>query len=301
MTGPAGDPVPLLGLTHVHSGKVRDLYGTADGLLLVVASDRISAFDHVLPTAIPDKGRILTALSVWWFDRLADIVPNHLVSADDERIPQRWLGRAMLCRPLRMVPVECVARGYLTGSGLLDYRATGRVCGVDLPPGLTDGSRLPSPIFTPTTKAPVGKHDAPMTYDDTVVAVGAELADQLRRLTMTVYARGAELAERSGVLLADTKIELGTDDGGRLVLGDEVLTPDSSRFWPADRWHPGRPQRSFDKQYVRDWLASPASEWDRHAGGPPPALPQDVVEATRERYVEAYERITGLSFGDWIG
>ncbi|MEP6599103.1 MAG: phosphoribosylaminoimidazolesuccinocarboxamide synthase [Actinomycetota bacterium] len=294
-------PSPTGGLIHLHTGKVRDLYRTVDGLLLMVASDRISAYDHVLQTAIPDKGRILTALSVWWFDQLADVAPNHLLSVDDPAIPQQWRGRAMLCRPLEMVKIECVVRGYLTGSGLLDYRATGRVCGIDLPPGLTDGSRLPTPIFTPTTKAPVGAHDEPMTFDETVTAVGADVAEELRRLTMSVYARGAEVAQRAGVLLADTKIEVGIASDGRLVLADEVLTPDSSRFWPADQWCPGRSQQSFDKQYVRDWLVSSASGWDRHDAQSPPPLPDEVVAATRERYLEAYERLTGLRFADWIG
>jgi phosphoribosylaminoimidazole-succinocarboxamide synthase len=289
------------GLTHVHRGKVRDLYRTADGQLLIVASDRISAFDYVLDSPVPDKGRILTALSVWWFEQLGYLMPNHLISADHPAIPAPWRGRAMLCRPLSMVMVECVARGYLTGSGLADYQATGRICGIDLPRGLTDGSRLPSPIFTPTTKAPLGEHDAPMTFDDVVAAVGAKRAGELRRLTLAIYARGAQVAERAGVLLADTKVEIGADADGQLVLADEVLTPDSSRFWPADLWQPGHAQPSYDKQYVRDWLASPASSWDRLDDAPPPPLPDEVVAATRARYVEAYERLTGRRFADWIG
>jgi phosphoribosylaminoimidazole-succinocarboxamide synthase len=284
------------GLTPVHSGKVRELYRTNDGQLLMVASDRMSAYDHILETPIPDKGRILTAMTAWWFGRLADIAPNHLISVDDPAIPARWRGRAMLCRPLDMVKVECVARGYLAGSGLADYSATGRICGIDLPPGLTDGSRLPRPIFTPTTKAPVGTHDEPMTYDEVVAAVGAERAAKLRELTLAVYERGAALAAESGLLLADTKIEIGVAGDGTLVLADEILTPDSSRFWPADQWEPGHPQPSYDKQFVRDWLVSPASGWSRNGGAPPPPLPADVVAATRARYVEAYERLTGLRF-----
>jgi phosphoribosylaminoimidazole-succinocarboxamide synthase len=293
--------VTLDGLTPVHAGKVRELYRTDDGALLVVASDRISAYDHVLDTPIPDKGRILTALSVWWFTQLASVVPNHLISADPELIPEPWWGRAMLCRPLDMVPVECVARGYLTGSGLADYQATGRVCGIELPAGLEDGSRLPAPIFTPTTKASLGAHDLPMRFDEVVDLVGAGRAEDLRRITLAVYQRGAQLAERAGVLLADTKLELGVDVTGELVLGDEVLTPDSSRFWPADEWQPGRSQRSYDKQFVRDWLISPASGWDRGSGWPPPPLPDEVVAATRDRYVRAYELITGRPFADWPG
>ncbi len=288
------------GLEHVHHGKVRDLYRTPTGALLMVASDRISAFDHVLPTPIPDKGRILTAMTDWWFGQLADLVPNHLLSVDDPSFPPAWRGRAMLCRPLRMVPVEAVARGYLTGSGWLDYRATGSVCGIALPAGLVDGNRLPEPIFTPARKAPVGEHDENVSYEAIAADVGAEVADEIRRLTLAVYDRASALAAQRGVILADTKFEFGHDDGGALVLGDEVLTPDSSRFWPADEWQPGRPQPSYDKQYVRDWLLSPASGWDRAAEAPPPALPEEVVVATRARYVEAYERLTGRSFADWL-
>ncbi len=288
-------------LVHVHSGKVRDLYRTPDGSLVMVASDRISAFDFVLDSPIPDKGRILTAMSVWWFERLGDLVPNHLISVDDPAIPERWTGRAMLCRPLSMVPVEAVARGYLAGSGLLDYRATGEICGVPLPPGLVDGDRLPEPIFTPAAKAALGEHDENISYAAVVAGVGADTAAALRELTLRIYARAAELAAERGILLADTKFEFGRDDTGALVLGDEVLTPDSSRFWPADEWQPGRAQPSFDKQYVRNWLLSADSGWDRAGGTPPPPLPADVVAATRERYVEAYERLTGLRFADWPG
>ena len=289
-------------LTHVHSGKVRDLYATADGRLLMVASDRISAFDHVLDSLIPDKGRILTAMTVWWFGRLDGIVANHLISVDDPAIPPQWRGRAMLCRPLEMVPVEAVARGYLTGSGLLDYRATGAVCGVALPPGLVDGDRLPTPIFTPATKAALGEHDENVSFDAVAAAVGRETAERLRDLTLRIYATAAEVARGRGIILADTKFEFGRHPAtGELVLGDEVLTPDSSRFWPADDWHPGHPQPSFDKQFVRNWLLSPESGWDRGSGAAPPPLPAEIVAATRERYVQAYEQLTGLRFADWPG
>jgi len=289
-------------LVHIHSGKVRDLYRTADGQLLMVASDRISAFDFILQTPIPDKGRILTAMSVWWFRRLEGLVPNHLISVDDPAIPAQWRGRAMLCRPLQMVPVEAVARGYLTGSGLLDYRANGAVCGVELPAGLVDGDRLPEPIFTPAAKAELGEHDENVSYQAVVDTVGAETAERLRELTLRIYRHAAEIAAERGILLADTKFEFGRDPaGGELVLGDEVLTPDSSRFWPADSWRPGGAQPSFDKQYVRDWLQSPESGWDRASEQPPPALPEHVVAATRARYVEAYERLSGLRFSDWLG
>jgi len=286
----------VTGLERLAAGKVRDMYAAPDGLLLVVASDRISAYDHVLPTPIPDKGRVLTALSVWWFERLSDLVPHHLVSVDDPAIPAEWRGRAMLVRRLEMLPVECVARGYLTGSGLASYRDGGAICGVPLPPGLTDGSRLPEPIFTPTTKAPVGAHDEAMTYPEVEAAVGPERAARLRELTLAVYRRAARIAAERGILLADTKLEFGLDVEGVLTLGDEVLTPDSSRWWPADRWRPGRPQPSYDKQFVRDWLSA---HWDRQ--GEPPPLPAEIVAQTRARYVEAYERITGSSFADWPG
>ncbi|MEV4455191.1 phosphoribosylaminoimidazolesuccinocarboxamide synthase [Microbispora sp. NPDC049633] len=280
-------------MKHLHSGKVRDLYETPDGLLLMVASDRISAFDYVLEPGIPDKGEILTRLSLWWFEQLKDVVPHHVVSAD---VPAEFAGRGVLCRRLRMVPVECVARGYLTGSGLVDYRREGVVSGVRLPEGLTDGSRLPEPIFTPSSKAPMGEHDEPMTYEEVVAEVGGDVAERLRRITLDVYSRGAEIALERGIILADTKIELGFDADGVLTLGDEVLTPDSSRFWPLDQWEPGRSQPSFDKQFVRDWLLSPESGWDRSSGEAPPPLPDEIVERTRGRYVEAYERLTGERF-----
>ena len=291
-------PLPL-----VARGKVRDVHEVDDHHLLLVATDRISAYDVVLPTPVPDKGAVLTGLSVWWFEQLADLLPNHLVSARVRDLPSALLphadglrGRSMLCRRLDMVQVECVARGYLTGSGLADYRATGGVVGQPLPPGLEDGSRLPEPLFTPATKAAVGEHDENVPYEVVEQALGAELAAELRRLTLAVYARGAALAAERGLLLADTKLELGHDRAGVLTLGDEVLTPDSSRYWPADAWRPGRPQPSFDKQYVRDWLD--ASGWDRTAPGP--ELPEEVVERTRDKYVEAYERLTGSSFDSWL-
>jgi phosphoribosylaminoimidazole-succinocarboxamide synthase len=291
------------GLTHVHSGKVRDLYRTYDGRLVMVASDRISAFDYVLASTIPDKGRILTAMTAWWFEQLDGIVANHLIALDDPLIPARWQGRTMVCTPLAMVPVEAVARGYLTGSGLLDYQASGEVCGVALPPGLVDGDRLPEPIFTPATKAELGEHDENVSYDAVVATVGPETAAELKDLTLRIYNHAAELARSRGIILADTKFEFGRRVGGigGLVLADEVLTPDSSRFWPADEWRPGRAQPSFDKQYVRNWLLSEAAGWDRASGAAPPALPGDVVAATRERYIEAYERLTGLRFADWPG
>lgn len=289
-------PPRIPGYRHVYSGKVRELYVPEGdgGRLLIVASDRISAYDHVLASTIPDKGRVLTALSLWWFEQVADLVPNHVISTD---VPDAVAGRAMLCERLDMVPVECVARGYLTGSGLADYRASGEVCGVRLPPGLVDGSRLPEPIFTPATKAALGEHDENVDFAHVERLAGAGVAADLRRLTLAVYERGERIARERGIVLADTKLEFGRRPDGTLVLGDEVLTPDSSRFWPLDAWRPGRAQPSFDKQYVRDWLTSPASGWDRASGAPPPALPDDVVARTRDRYVEAYQRLTGRTFG----
>ncbi len=281
-------------MKHVYSGKVREVYETGDGVLLLVATDRISAFDHVLETEIPDKGKILTQLSLWWFEQLTDIVPNHLVDAP---IPAEFAGRATACRRLDMIAVECVARGYLAGSGLTEYREGGAVCGVPLPAGLAEGSRLPEPIFTPATKAPFGQHDENISAGAVAELVGADTAAEIERVTLAVYARGAELAARRGIIVADTKIELGFDAGGTLVLADEVLTPDSSRFWPAAQWQPGRSQPSLDKQYVRDWLTSPESGWDRHGGEPPPPLPEPIVARTRDRYVTAYESITGRRWG----
>nr|WP_157453949.1 phosphoribosylaminoimidazolesuccinocarboxamide synthase [Cellulomonas sp. Root485] len=285
------------GWTHTYSGKVRDLYVPTDAsqgdVVLVVASDRVSAFDHVLAPGIPGKGVVLTQLSLWWFEQLADLVPNHVVSTD---VPAEVAGRAMVCRRLDMFPVECVARGYLTGSGLAEYRVSGSVTGIALPAGLVDGSRLPEPIFTPATKAELGEHDENVPFETVVGTVGAETAASLRDLTLAVYARAEAIARERGVILADTKLEFGTDPTtGAITLGDEVLTPDSSRFWPADLWQPGRAQASFDKQFVRDWLTSPASGWDRASDSPPPRVPADVVERTRDRYLEAYERLTGTS------
>jgi phosphoribosylaminoimidazole-succinocarboxamide synthase len=285
------------GFRHIYSGKVRDLYEPVDGdpgRILVVASDRISAFDTVLATEIPDKGRILTALSLWWFEQLADIVPHHVISTE---VPGTVAGRAVLCERLEMVQFECVARGYLTGSGLADYHDTGRVCGVDLPPGLVDGSPLPEAIFTPATKAAtLGEHDENVPFAHMAGKLGDELAAELRRLTIAVYRRGESLARERGIILADTKLEFGARVDGTIVLADEVLTPDSSRFWPMDEWQPGRAQPSFDKQFVRDWLTSQEAGWDRASGAGPPSLPSDVVTRTRARYVEAYERLTGRSF-----
>jgi phosphoribosylaminoimidazole-succinocarboxamide synthase len=293
-------PVELPGWRHTYSGKVRDLYVPAatdgaddvDDVVLVVASDRISAYDHVLASTIPDKGRVLTAMSLWWFDRLADLVPHHVVSTD---VPAAVAGRAMVCRRLEMFHVECVARGYLTGSGLAEYRAGGAVCGVPLPGGLVDGSRLPEPIFTPATKAALGEHDENVSFEVVAATIGADAAAELRELTLAVYRRAEQIAALQGIVLADTKLEFGRH-GGRTVLGDEVLTPDSSRYWPLTEWEPGRAQPSFDKQIVRDWLTSPASGWDRASDAPPPPLPVEVVERTRGRYVEAYELLTGEVF-----
>lgn len=291
--------VALADYPQIAAGKVRQLHAVDDEHLLLVASDRLSAYDHVLDTPIPDKGRVLTAMSVYWFELLADLVPNHLVSADDPRIPGEVRGRALLVRRLEMLPVECVARGYLTGSGLADYQRTGAVCGVELPAGLVEASQLPEPIFTPATKAELGDHDENISFDAVAAQLGAERAEQLREVTLRVYERAAEHARSRGVILADTKFEFGLAPDGSLVLGDEVLTPDSSRYWPADGYRPGQVQPSFDKQYVRNWLTSPASGWDRASDTPPPSLPADVIAATRDRYVEAYERITGRSFADW--
>ncbi|WP_181764231.1 phosphoribosylaminoimidazolesuccinocarboxamide synthase [Streptomyces albidus (ex Kaewkla and Franco 2022)] len=304
------DPVQVPGLLHLHTGKVRDLYRNEAGDLVMVASDRVSAFDWVLPTEIPDKGRILTQLSIWWFEQLADLVPNHVIGTDvPAGAPADWEGRTMVCRSLRMIPVECVARGYLTGSGLAEYHKTRTVCGLALPEGLTDGSELPGPIFTPATKAAVGDHDENVSYEEVAREVGAETATQLRQLTLAVYQRARDIALDRGIILADTKFEFGygandgedgigiaaeTDVG--LVLGDEVLTPDSSRFWPADQWKPGQAQPSFDKQFVRDWLAGREAGWDRTGETPPPPLPEKIVDQTRAKYVEAYRLLTGLEW-----
>jgi phosphoribosylaminoimidazole-succinocarboxamide synthase len=275
----------------LHSGKVRDVYADGDELLLV-ASDRVSVYDTVLPTPIPDKGRILTLLSLWWFDRLADVVPNHVISGTD--VPAEFAGRAIRCRRLRMLPVECIARGYLAGLGLREYAAKGAVSGVPLPPGLVEGSRLAQPIFTPTTKAPPGRHDEFIAAEDVAARVGPDTAAELRRVTLEIYRRGAALAAGQGIVIADTKLEFGLAPDGSLVLGDEVLTPDSSRFWPAADWEPGRRQFSYDKQVVRDWADS--TGWDHRPPGPP--IPADVVEASRARYIEVYERLTGLRWSE---
>ena len=314
----------------LYSGKVRGLYapldpatgGRDESRLLLVASDRISAYDHILDTPIPDKGAILTQLSLWWFDQLADLAPHHVVSTD---VPAQVAGRGVYVRRLRMLPVECVARAFLTGGGLAEYAASGHgvVSGVQLPEGLVDGSRLPEPVFTPSTKAPVGEHDQPISYEQVVELVGPRLAARLRDLTVAILRRGNEIAAERGILIADTKVEFGVDPGQLaaalritveqalegdidwaavdpdvvdVVLADEVLTPDSSRFWRATDWSPGRTQTSYDKQVLRDWLTSPASGWDRASDTPPPALPQDVVDLTRARYAEAYEALTGDPF-----
>jgi phosphoribosylaminoimidazole-succinocarboxamide synthase len=294
---PAAPVLP--GARHVHSGKVRDLYELTDGphvgKLLMVASDRLSIFDFVLETTIPDKGEILTRTSLWWFEQLADLVPNHIVSTD---VPAEVAGRAVICDNLAMYPVECVARGYLTGSGLLDYNASGpdhTVCGISLPAGLVDGSRLPEPIFTPATKADLGDHDENVSFDAVAATVGAEAAAALRDLTLAVYGKAEQIARERGIILADTKFEFGDRDGV-IVLADEVLTPDSSRYWPAAEWQPGRAQPSYDKQIVRNWALSAESGWDRASGEAPPPLPPEVIERTRSRYVEAYELLTGEKF-----
>jgi len=293
-------PLTLPGYAHVYSGKVRDLYAPVDPAsgeprpdqLLLVASDRISAFDFILDSPIPDKGEVLTRLSLWWFAQLEDLVPNHVISTD---VPDAVRGRAVLVERLEMLPVECVARAYLTGGGLGEYAATGAVSGIALPAGLVDGDRLPEPIFTPSTKAPMGEHDEPIPFAAVEAEIGSDLAARVRDLTVAILKRGNEIAAARGILLADTKVEFGLR-GDEVVLADEVLTPDSSRFWPADQWEPGHPQPSFDKQFVREWLTSPASGWSKSSGEAPPPLPEDVVAQTRAKYVEAYERLTGETF-----
>lgn len=281
----------LSSYAHIASGKVRDIYEIDDKTLLMVVSDRISAYDHALEPAIPDKGRVLTATSKFFFDAID--FPNHLAGPlDDERIPEEVLGRSMVVQKLDMLPFECVARGYLTGSGLKEYKVSGSVCGVELPEGLTEASRLPEPIFTPATKAEQGEHDENVSFDVVVDKLGRERAEELRDATLRIYAKAAALAEEKGIILADTKFEFGVDKHGTLVLADEVLTPDSSRYWPADTYEEGKVQPSFDKQYVRDWLTN--SGWDKEST--PPRLPDDVVQATRARYVEAFERLSGTTF-----
>jgi phosphoribosylaminoimidazole-succinocarboxamide synthase len=285
---------------HLASGKVRELYRIDDEHLLFVATDRISAFDYILDSEIPDKGRILTAMSVFFFDYVQ--APNHLAGPpDDPRIPAEVLGRALVVRKLEMMPVECVARGYLTGSGLLDYRKSGKVCGIALPPGLGEASRFSQPLFTPATKAELGQHDENITFSDVIDLVGTVRANQLRDRTLQTYIQAADHALTKGIIIADTKFEFGVDADGYLLLADEVFTPDSSRYWAADQYQEGVVQNSFDKQFVRNWLTGPESGWDRNGEKPPPPLPPAIVEATRARYIEAYERISGRSFADWIG
>ena len=288
----------LPGWRHLYSGKVRDLYEPADtapgqgeGNLLVVASDRISAYDFVLDTEIPDKGTVLTQLSLWWFEQLQ--MPLHVVSLD---VPEAVAGRAMVVQRLQMYEVECIARGYLTGSGLAEYRESGTVTGLELPAGLVDGSKLEPAIFTPSAKAEVGEHDENITFGQMARLIGDDPADRLRQLTLDVYTRAEAIARERGIILADTKVEFGLNASGQIVLGDEVLTPDSSRFWDVEDYEPGRSQPSFDKQFVRDWLTGPESGWDRASGDAPPQLPADVVAKTRARYIEAYERLTGRAF-----
>ena len=285
---------------HLASGKVREIYRIDDEHLLFVASDRISAFDYILDSLIPDKGRILTAMSVFFFDYID--APNHLAGPpDDPRIPAEVMGRALVVRQLEMVPIECVARGYLTGSGLLDYQRSGAVCGIPLPPGLGEASKFDTPLFTPATKAEFGEHDENISFDRVIELVGAVRANQLRERTLQIYAQAADHALTKGIIIADTKLEFGVDADDRVVLADEVFTPDSSRYWPADTYTQGVVQPSFDKQFVRNWLTGPESGWDRYGSVPPPPLSDDIVAATRARYIEAYERISGLSFADWIG
>ncbi|MEB3070941.1 phosphoribosylaminoimidazolesuccinocarboxamide synthase [[Mycobacterium] vasticus] len=285
---------------HLASGKVRELYRIDESHLLFVATDRISAFDYILDSQIPDKGRILTAMSVFFFDLVE--APNHLAGPpDDPRIPDEVLGRALVVRQLEMMPVECVARGYLTGSGLLDYQRTGSLCGIPLPPGLVEASKFANPVFTPATKAEIGEHDENISFAQVIDLVGPVRAGQLRDRTMATYVQAADHALTRGIIIADTKFEFGVDEHGNLILADEVFTPDSSRYWPADHYRAGVVQESFDKQFVRNWLTGPESGWDRAGELPPPALPQDVIDATRARYIEAYERISGLSFDDWVG
>ena len=301
LNAPLVEAPQLPGWDHVVSGKVRELYvpaGTDPGSaeeVLVVATDRISAYDHSLQPGIPDKGRLLTGISVFWFEQLADVVPHHVLSATD--VPDAVAGRALRCRGLDMVPLECIARGYLTGSGLADYRAGGSVGGHVLPQGLVEASRLDPAIFTPSTKAEAGDHDENITVAQAEDLLGTELTGQLQELTLAVYERARAIAGERGIILADTKLEFGhSRTDGTLLLGDEVLTPDSSRFWSADTYVEGRVQPSLDKQFVRDWLTSPASGWHKGSNTPPPELPEEVVAQTRARYVEAYERLTGTSF-----
>jgi phosphoribosylaminoimidazole-succinocarboxamide synthase len=285
----------LQGLDLLSQGKVRDIYGVAPDRLLMVSSDRVSTYDVVHPNPIPDRGKVLAGLSVFWFERTQDICPNHLISYTD--VPDDARGRGLLVERLEMVPIECVVRGYITGSGWKDYQSTGAVCGIDLPSGLRESEQLPEPIFTPATKAEVGDHDENIDLERAKEIVGdAGLVDELRRLSIELYRFGADYARERGVILADTKFEFGRREDGTIVLGDEAMTPDSSRFWPADGYEPGHSQPSFDKQFVRDWAAG--SGWDKSP--PAPELPQDVVDGTRARYIEAYERIAGEPFDNWL-
>jgi phosphoribosylaminoimidazole-succinocarboxamide synthase len=282
------------GFKHIYSGKVRDLYENQNQELLVVASDRISAFDWVLPTLIPDKGKILTKLSLWWFEQLSEIVDNHIISVS---VPEIVKDRAMIVKKLTMLPIEAVVRGYLTGSGLIEYKEKQSVGGNSLPAGLKEADKLPTTIFTPATKAEIGLHDENIDYEKCVSIIGSADAQTLRNKSIDIYMRASQIAEKQGIILADTKFEFGKQSGSEeLILGDEVLTPDSSRFWPQDKWQPGIIQNSFDKQYVRDWLTSQASGWNKNSESAPPELPSEVVAKTRQRYVEAYEKITGNKF-----
>jgi phosphoribosylaminoimidazole-succinocarboxamide synthase len=289
--GATGAPVaPAIdGWTHIRTGKVRDLYSNGDGEILLVASDRISAFDWVLPTEIPNKGAILTQISLFWFELLGDIVPNHIVSDD---VPDSVLDRAVIVQPLEMFQIECVARGYLTGSGLAEYTSRGTVCGNALPEGLVDGSKLNQAIFTPATKADIGDHDINIDFEKSTLIVGKGTAEDLRDLSLKLYETAADYALSRGIILADTKFEFGANSEGSIIWGDEALTPDSSRFWELESWSPGKSQPSFDKQYLRDWLTS--TGWDKKS--PPPELPNEIIEKTAARYEEAFERITGQKF-----
>ncbi|MCD4557576.1 phosphoribosylaminoimidazolesuccinocarboxamide synthase [Schaalia sp. lx-100] len=298
-------PLTITGWEHVSSGKIRDIYAPAGTLssgktpdrYLMVTSDRISAYDYIMPSLIPDKGKILNQLAIWWMEQLSDIIDTHLLRDQDGKllpVPENVRGRAVICRALNMIPVECVVRGYLTGSGLAEYEATGSVCGIPLPEGLSEASALTPPIFTPAVKADIGEHDENVSFQHVADMIGNELAEKLRDTSLALYARARTLAAERGIILADTKYEFGCDpQTGTLVLADEILTPDSSRFWPADQWHPGRKTPSFDKQYLRDWLTSPQSHWDKNTGEKPPHLPEHIITATQERYCEAFRKITG--------
>ena len=279
----------MIGWRPLKSGKVRDLFINDAGEILLVASDRISAYDWIMPTAIPDKGRLLTQLSLFWFNKLANIVPHHVLSTN---VPMEVKGRAIICKSLEIFPVECVARGYLTGSGWVEYQRNQEVCGIPLSKGLLDGSQLPEPLFTPATKAEIGEHDQNISFRQTAEITGESIAAELRRLTLTLYSTARDYAKERWIIIADTKFEFGVDSKGQITLADEVLTPDSSRFWPAESWAPGGLQPSFDKQYLRDWLTNIG--WDKQS--PPPHLPDEVVEKTRARYIEAYVALTGEKF-----